>query len=122
MWTAVWPGRVKPSTLADYRQMLTPRDAEARPRGRCRAGRIMAEFDGEEPRSITTAQVERFLAGLDTKPISKRSVNKHRQCQRAERRARDRLDVALGSVAEEDKRPHAALAATERNSLRLATT
>ena len=70
---------VKPSTLADYRQMLTRRDAEARKRGRRTAGRVMAEFGGQKLRSITTAQVERFLARLDREPVSKRSINKHRQ-------------------------------------------
>ena len=70
---------VKPSTLADYRLMLTSPDAPARKRGRRTAGRLMAEFGGRQLRSITTAQVERFLAGLDREPVSKRTVNKHRQ-------------------------------------------
>lgn len=70
---------VKPSTLADYRQMLTRQDAKARKRGRRTAGRVMAAFGGHQLRSITTGQVERFLARLDTEAISKRSVNKHRQ-------------------------------------------
>ncbi len=70
---------VKPSTLEDYRLMLARPDAPARKRGLRTAGRIMAEFGGREPRSITTAQVERFLARLDTEPVSKRTINKHRQ-------------------------------------------
>ena len=70
---------VKTSTLTDYHQMLTRQDAEARKRGRRTAGRVMAEFGGQELPSITTAQVERFLARLDTEAISKRSVNKQRQ-------------------------------------------
>ena len=70
---------VKPSTLEDYRLMLARLDAPARKRGLRTAGRIMAEFGGRELRSITTAQVERFLARLDTEPVSKRTVNKHRQ-------------------------------------------
>ena len=57
---------VKNSTLADYRQMLSRWDAEARKRGRRTAGRVMAEFGGQKLRSITTAQVERFLARFDT--------------------------------------------------------
>ncbi len=93
---------VKPSTLADYGQMLTRQDAEARKRGRRTAGRVMAEFGGRELQSITTAQVERFLARLDTEPISKRSVNKHRQvvCSILEHAVRqpDRFGIA-GNVA-----------------------
>jgi len=70
---------VKPSTLEDYRLMLAWPDAPARKRGLRTAGRIMGEFGGRELRSITTAQVERFLARLDTEPVSKRTINKHRQ-------------------------------------------
>ncbi len=70
---------VKPSTLADYRQILTSAKAEARKRGRRTAGRIMAEFGGRTLRSITTAQVEGFLAGIDQEAVGKRTVNKHRQ-------------------------------------------
>jgi integrase len=69
----------KPSTLEDYRLMLARPDAPARKRGLRTAGRIVGEFGGQELRSITTAQVERFLARLDSEPISKRTVNKHRQ-------------------------------------------
>jgi len=70
---------VKPSTLADYRLMLTPPDVPARKRGRRTAGRIMAAFGASEIRSITTADIESFLARLDTQSVSKRTVNKHRQ-------------------------------------------
>ncbi len=69
----------KPSTLEDYRLMLARPDAPARKRGLRTAGRIVGEFGGRELRSITTAQVERFLARLDTEPVSKRTINKHRQ-------------------------------------------
>lgn len=69
----------KPSTLEDYRLMLARPDAPARKRGLRTAGRIVGEFGGRELRSITTGQVERFLARLDTEPISKRTINKHRQ-------------------------------------------
>ncbi len=69
----------KPSTLADYRLMLSRPDAEPRSRGRRTACRIIAEFGGQEVRSITTAQVDGFLARLDTEKVSKRTVNKHRQ-------------------------------------------
>ncbi len=69
----------KPSTLDDYRLMLARPDAPARKRGLRTAGRIMGEFGDRELRSITIAQVERFLARLDTESVSKRTVNKHRQ-------------------------------------------
>ncbi len=59
--------------------MLARPDAPARKRGLRTAGRVMAEFGGRDLRSITTAQVERFLARLDTEPVSKRTINKHRQ-------------------------------------------
>ena len=70
---------VKPSTLANYRQMLTRADTPARKRGRRTAGRIMAEFGGRELRAITTAQVDRFLEQIDGEPVGKRTVNAHRQ-------------------------------------------
>jgi integrase len=70
---------VKPSTLANYRQMLTAADAPVRKRGRRTAGRIMAEFGGRELRSITAGQVERFLERIDGEPVGKRTVNVHRQ-------------------------------------------
>jgi len=56
---------VKPSTLSNYRQMLTRADTPARKRGRRTAGRIMAEFGGRELRSITAGQVERFLERIE---------------------------------------------------------
>jgi len=73
----------KPSTLGDYRLMLAEPDAEPRRRGKRTARRIMAEFGGQELRSITTRQVERFLARLDDEGVSKRTVNKHRQVVRS---------------------------------------
>ena len=87
----------KPSTLEDYRLMLARPDAPARKRGLRTAGRIVGEFGGQELRSITTTQVERFLARLDAEPISKRTVNKHRQviCSILEHAARrpDRFGI-----------------------------
>jgi integrase len=71
---------VKPSTLRDYRYMLTAPDAEPLLRGRRRSGaRIMREFGGQELRTITTAQVDRWLAQLDREGVAPRNVNKHRQ-------------------------------------------
>jgi len=65
--------------MSPYRLMLARPGEPARKRGLRTAGRIVGEFAGRELRSITTAQVERFLARLDTEPVSKRTINKHRQ-------------------------------------------
>src|SRR4051794_38580959 len=71
---------IKPSTLQSYRYMLRPPNAPSRKRGRRKAGgRVLAEFGGQSLASITTTQVERWLARLDEQPISKRTVNIHRQ-------------------------------------------
>lgn len=71
---------IKPSTLASYRYLLRPPSARARKRGRRKAGgRVLAEFGGQPIDKITTAQVERWLARLDKEPISKRTINIHRQ-------------------------------------------
>jgi integrase len=71
---------IKPSTLKSYRYMLRPPAARARKRGRRKAGgRVLAEFGGQPIASITTSQVERWLARLDEQPISKRTINIHRQ-------------------------------------------
>jgi len=87
----------KPSTLEDYRLMLARPDAPARSRGRRTAGRLMAEFGGCDLRSITTAQVERFLERVDQEAVGKRTVNKHRQvvCSILEHAARrpDRFGI-----------------------------
>lgn len=70
----------KPSTLADYRYMLAPVDAVPRNRGRRPAARIMRAFGDRPLASITTADVNRFLAALDADPdVTPRTVNKHRQ-------------------------------------------
>lgn len=67
--------RVKPSTLVDYRGML------AWPKGReRRAGeRIMRAFGDCRLAEITTADVRRFLLGMDREGASARLVNKYRQ-------------------------------------------
>jgi integrase len=71
---------IKPSTLITYGYMLRPPGASARKRGRRKAGgRVLAEFGGQPIATITTAQVERWLARLDQEPISKRTINIHRQ-------------------------------------------
>jgi integrase len=71
---------IKPSTLKSYRYILRPPSASPRKRGRSKAGgRVMAEFGGQPIATITTAQVERWLGRLDEQPISKRTINIHRQ-------------------------------------------
>lgn len=73
-------GGAKPSTLADYRYMLSSPEALPRKRGRRPAARIMRAFGDRPLASITTVDVNRFLAGLDADPeVTPRTVNKHRQ-------------------------------------------
>ena len=78
--------RAKPSTLRDYRNMLAATDAPRGPRGRRadgRSARIMRTFGDQTLAEITTADVARFLAGLDREAISARTVNKYRATLRA---------------------------------------
>jgi len=71
---------IKPSTLKSYRYMLRAPGDSPRKRGRRKAGgRVMREFGGQPIARITTAQVERWLSRLDEQPISKRTINIHRQ-------------------------------------------
>lgn len=68
--------RAKPSTLAGYRNLLAPpRPGERGQRG----ARIMREFAGRKLRSITTQDIQRFLAAIDREDVSARTVNIHRQ-------------------------------------------
>lgn len=70
----------KPTTLADYRYMLTPVDALPRKRGRTPAARIMRAFGSRPLALITTSEIARFLCELDAEPgVAPRTVNKHRQ-------------------------------------------
>ena len=69
----------KPSTLADYRYLLTePGTPHKRGDGRNR-GRILKALGDGRVRTVTTSQVATFLRGLDREGMSARSVNKHRQ-------------------------------------------
>jgi integrase len=70
--------RVKPSTLADYEVMLA-QPKRLRGKEKQRGARIMRDFGGRRLAAIETADVRRFLAGLDREKISARTVNKHRQ-------------------------------------------
>src|SRR4051812_18407776 len=70
----------KPSTLCDYSDLLAPADAPVRLRGGAGpAARIMRAFGDRTLESITSADVARFLAGLDASGVGPRTVNKHRQ-------------------------------------------
>ena len=70
--------RLKPASLRSYDAMLSPPGERPR-RGGQRAARIMRAF-GERPiASITTADIERFLRGLDRQGLTGRNVNVHRQ-------------------------------------------
>lgn len=70
--------RVKPSTLADYEVMLA-QPKRLRGKEKQRGARIMRDFGGRRLAAIETADIRRFLAGLDREKISARTVNKHRQ-------------------------------------------
>ncbi len=69
----------KPSTLNDYAALLRE-PGERYARGdRVTAGRIMAVFGDKPAAEVTTADVTRFLRGLDRQGLTPRNVNKHRQ-------------------------------------------
>ena len=70
--------RLKPATLRNYDAML----AHPGPRphiGGHRVARIMQAFGDRRVAEITTADIERFLRGLDREGLSARNVNSHRQ-------------------------------------------
>lgn len=70
--------RLKPATLRSYDALLAA--AGLRPRnGGPRAARIMRAFADRRIAEITTAEIERFLRGLDRDGLSARNVNSHRQ-------------------------------------------
>ena len=98
----------KPSTLADYRYMLAPVETLPRKRGRAPAARIMRAFGHRPLASITSADVGRFLARLDTEPeMGPRTVNKHRQvlCSVFEHATRaDTFHLAVNPARGTDKR------------------
>ena len=75
---AEYTKRLKPASLRGYDALLA--SPGPRPRGGgTRAARIMRAF-GERPiASITTADIERFLRGLDREGLTGRNVNAHRQ-------------------------------------------
>ncbi|MFZ0973980.1 MAG: hypothetical protein WAN22_17240 [Solirubrobacteraceae bacterium] len=58
---------------------------------RATAGRIIAAFGDRQIEAVTTAEVSRFLRGLDREKLTPRNVNKHRQAAAV-------VTVRLGSV------------------------
>jgi integrase len=98
----------KPSTLADYRYMLSSPETLPRKRGRRPTARIMRAFGDHPLASITTADVNRFLATLDADPeVTPRTVNRHRQllCSVFAHAMRaDTFRLAFNPAAATDKR------------------
>jgi integrase len=70
---------VKPSTLLDYRYLLTEPGTPHKRGGGYNHGRIMGALGDLRLRSVTTQHVATFLRRLDRDAMSPRSVNKHRQ-------------------------------------------
>lgn len=70
-------GRVKPSTLKDYRLILGYPRSMIRGK-RERKARIMERFAGRDAVTITTDEIARFLDDLVVEGLSPRNVNKHR--------------------------------------------
>jgi len=70
-------GRVKPSTLKDYRLILGYPRSMIRGK-RERKVRIMERFAGRDAVTITTDEIARFLDDLVVEGLSPRNVNKHR--------------------------------------------
>lgn len=70
--------RSKPSTINDYRRLLSPPGDRSRGQGKLKA-RIMLAFGDKRIRLITTADIDRFLAKLERDDVSSRTVNKNRQ-------------------------------------------
>lgn len=99
--------RVKPSTLADYEVMLA-QPKRLRGKEKQRGARIMRDFGGRRLAAIETADVRRFLAGLDREKISARTVNKHRQVLHGifeYARRSDTYGLRENPVSETTKRP-----------------
>jgi len=70
--------RLKPASLRNYDAMLA--QPGPRPRnGGHRVARIMRAFGDRRIAEITTADIERFLRGLDREGLAARNVNSHRQ-------------------------------------------
>jgi integrase len=75
---AQYTKRLKPATLRSYDSLLA--EPGERPRqGGPRSARIMKAFGKRRLTELTTADIERFLRGLDREGLSGRNVNVHRQ-------------------------------------------
>jgi integrase len=97
--------RIKPSTLAGYRALLAQPDRDKK---RQRGARMMRSFGGRKLADITTAEMRKFLAGMDREDVSARTVNIHRQVLHSIFGYATRSDVfglAVNPVAETSKRP-----------------
>jgi integrase len=70
--------RLKPATLRGYDALLSP-PGERPHMGGQRLARIMRAFGDRMIAKITTAEIERFLRGLDREGLDPRNVNAHRQ-------------------------------------------
>ncbi|MGI8904100.1 MAG: tyrosine-type recombinase/integrase [Solirubrobacteraceae bacterium] len=69
----------KPSTIRDYAALLRDPGIAYKRGDRATAGRIMAAFGDRPVEQVTTAEVSKFLRGLDREKLTPRNVNKHRQ-------------------------------------------
>lgn len=70
--------RLKPATLRNYDAILSAPGPRPRHEGE-RLARVMRAFGDRRLTDITTADIERFLRGLDRLGLAARNVNAHRQ-------------------------------------------
>ena len=102
--------------MQDYTYLLREPGVAYRRGSRTSAGRIMRALGDRPAEEVTTAEVSRFLRGLDRDGLSARNVNKHRQVLVAlftyGCRA-DTLELAMNPAAGTDKRREAAPAALD---------
>ena len=106
----------KPSTVRDYAALLRDPGIAYKRGGRSTAGRIMAAFGDRPVEQVTTAEVSRFLRGLDREKLTPRNVNKHRQVLAAMFSYACRSDtygLAANPVSGTDKRREAPPAALD---------
>jgi integrase len=106
----------RPSTMRDYRSMLSePGIKHRRGPGACE-GRILAAFGDRAAKDITTADISAFLRALDRSGVSPRTVNKHRQVLSAifgYGRREDTYELPANPVSATDKRREPPAAALE---------
>lgn len=113
-WLAEVRG-AKPSTIEDYEYLVREPGIPYKRGNKVTAGRIMAAFGDRRYDQVTSADVSKFLRGLDRAGLEPRNVNKHRQVLAAIFSYAGRADtygLAVNPVAGTDKRrepPPAAL-------------